>query len=170
MPIIETFEKLDYKMLLIDYQNKHAKKLKPINRRQSYKSIVPKTLYCPRCNAPHQYIYDNNGGKGQFLCKVCNFTFSKRQKYLKSISFKCPHCKKTLEKIKIRKKVNIYKCKNDYCSFYQYNLAKMTKDEKKLFKTKPFKFKVRYIYREHNHEFKPLSKKSPVIPLSLIHI
>ena len=164
MPIIETFEQLDYQKLLNDYYNKNAKELKPIKRRLNTKSTVPKTIYCPRCNAPHQYIYDNNGGKGQFLCKVCDFSFSKGQHYQKSISFKCPHCNKTLEKIKTRKNFNIYKCKNDYCSFYQYNLAKMTKDEKKLFKDKPFKFKVRYIYREQNHNFIPLSKKSPVIP------
>src|SRR6056297_481250 len=44
--------------------------------------------------------------------------------YYKIISFNPPHCNKTLEKIKIRKDFNIYKCKNNYCSFYQYNLAK----------------------------------------------
>jgi len=164
LPIFETFKKLDYKKLLQNYQDIHGKELKPINRHKNSVNKVPDTIKCPRCNAPHQYLYDNNGGKGQFLCKVCDFTFEANKVYLKSIKFKCPHCNRALEKIKTRKNFNIYKCKNDYCSFYQYNLAKMSKDEKKLFKTKPFKFKLRYIYREFKCDFTPLSKKSPVIP------
>src|SRR6056297_1438616 len=85
--------------------------------------------------------------------------------YYKIISFKfTPYCNKTLEKNKIRKDFNIYKCKNNYCYFYQYNFAKMIKDAKKLFKTKPFKFKFRYTYLEFKCDIIPLSKKSPVIP------
>jgi len=164
LPIFETFKKLDYKKLLQNYQDIHGKELKPINRHKNSVNKVPDTIKCPRCNAPHQYLYDNNGGKGQFLCKVCDFTFEANKVYLKSIKFKCPHCNRALQKIKNRKDFNIYKCKNDYCSFYQYNLVKMTKDEKKLFKTKPSKFKLHYIYREFKCDFTPLSKKSPVIP------
>ena len=164
LPIFETFKKLDYKKLIEQYYNKHGKELKPIKRHQNSNIKIPETLFCPRCHAPHYFLYDNNGGRGQYLCKVCNFTFEANKNYSKSVSFKCPHCNKALEKIKTRKNFNIYKCKNDYCSFYQYNLAKMTKDEKKLFKTKPFNFKVRYIYREFNYDFTPLSKQSPVVP------
>jgi len=32
-------------------------------------------MTCPLCDAPHQYIYDNNGGNGQYLCKVCGQIF-----------------------------------------------------------------------------------------------
>lgn len=164
LPIFETFKKLDYKMLLQNYQNIHGKKLKPINRHKNSKNIVPHTVKCPRCNAPHQYIYDNNGGKGQFLCKICDFIFKANKTYLKSLRFKCPHCNRYLEKIKVRNDYIIHKCKNDLCSFYLYNLANMTKDEKKLFKEKPSKFKVHYIYREFTTDYTPLSDKSLIIP------
>jgi transposase-like protein len=40
----------------------------------------------------------------------------------------------------------------------------MTKDEKKRFKQNPQAFKVRYIFREFNFDFEPLSKESPVKP------
>jgi len=48
----------------------------------------------------------------------------------------------------------------------------MTKEEKKSFKKHPQNFKVRYIYREFNFDFQPLSKESPELPkvdLSAIH-
>jgi len=140
------------------------KKLKSINRHKNSNNKVANTVKCPRCNAPHHYIYDNNGGRGQYLCKICKLIFEANKNCSKSISFKCPYCNKTLEKNKIRKDFNIYKCKNNYCYFYQYNFAKMIKDAKKLFKTKPFKFKFRYTYLEFKCDIIPLSKKSPVIP------
>jgi len=163
LPIIEVFEKLDHNQLLAEYKAKHGKKLKPIKRRNP-KHKVPHNISCPRCQAPHLYIYDNNGGKGQYLCKICTFSFVKGQNYQKTISFKCPHCRKTLEKIKVRKQFIIHKCKNDSCSFYQHSLAVMTKKERKLFAQKPSAFKLHYIYREFTFDFKPLSKQSTVIP------
>lgn len=96
VPIFETFKKLNYKKLLQNYQNINGKVLKPINRHKNSKNKVPNTIKCPHCNATHQYIYDNNSGKGQFLCKVCNLSFIKGQVYQKAISFKCPSCGKTL--------------------------------------------------------------------------
>jgi len=163
LPIIEVFEKLDYNQLLAEYKAKHGKELKPIKRRNP-KHKVLHNISCTRCQAPHVYIYDNNGGKGQYLCKICDFPFIKGQVYQNSISFKCPHCGKSLEKIKVRKQFIIHKCKNDFCSFYQYNLAVMTKKERKLFAQNPYAFKLHYIYREFTFDFKPLSKELTVIP------
>ncbi len=44
MPIIEILAKLDYQELLISYQAKHGKELKPIARRKNSKTKVPKNL------------------------------------------------------------------------------------------------------------------------------
>ena len=171
MPIIETIEKLDYQKLLLDYQIKHNKELKPIQRRKK-STAVPEYIKCPRCEAPHTYLYDNTGGRGQFLCKICNCHFNYKNYYSKSVIFKCPYCNKTLQKIKTRQNFYIWKCKNNNCSFYKSNLASMNKKDKKLFLKKPSKFKVRYIYREFTYDYKPLSKKTldlPEVDLSKIY-
>ena len=173
MPVIETLEKLDYKKLLMEYQVEHGKVLKPVARRKNSVVTVPTTLTCPKCSAPSDYLYANNGDKGQYQCKVCACLFSKKNRFLKESIIRCPHCLKTLERIKERKEFYVYKCKNNNCSFYQKNLNKMTKGEKQQFKTDPQAFKVRYIFREFNFDFKPLSKESPVNPkvdLSKIYV
>lgn len=171
LPVIEVLEKFDYKKLLAAYQNKHGKSLKAVQRRKN-STKVPNTVSCPRCGAPHIYLYDNNGGKGQFWCKVCDCHFNYKNRYSKAAILKCPHCNKTLEKIKERNHFYVFKCKNDDCSFYLHNLATMNKAERKLFQEKPYKFKVRYIYREFTYDYQPLSKTSPDLPkvdLSKIH-
>lgn len=38
---------------------------------------VPEHVHCPCCNAPHNYIYDNTGSRGQFWCKVCDTHFNR---------------------------------------------------------------------------------------------
>ncbi|MUV37525.1 hypothetical protein JNUCC1_01331 [Lentibacillus sp. JNUCC-1] len=173
MPVIEVPEKLDYKELLNDYQASHGKELKPVKRHKNSVVEVPATMTCPKCSAPAAYLYANNGGKGQYQCKVCACLFSKQNRYLKQAIIKCPHCLKTLEKIKERKDFYVFKCKNNNCSFYQQKLNQMTADEKKRFKQDPQAFKVRYIFREFTFDFKPLSKGSPVKPkvdLSRIYV
>ena len=47
--------------------------IKPIRRRGS--SQPPSDTVCPYCGASHLYIYNNNGSRGQFKCKVCDSTF-----------------------------------------------------------------------------------------------
>ncbi len=66
-PKIETIELLDYKKLLAEYLYKNGQELKAVKRRKNSKNKVPNTITCPYCGAPHIYLYDNNGGKGQFL-------------------------------------------------------------------------------------------------------
>ncbi|TXK89121.1 transposase, partial [Geobacillus sp. AYS3] len=119
LPIIDVPETLDYRKLLADYEAQHGRPLRPIQRRANAKHRVPDSLTCPRCQAPSSYLYANNGGKGQYQCKVCQCRFNHRNRFTKQAVFRCPHCKKTLEKIKERKEYNIYKCKNNACPFYQ---------------------------------------------------
>ncbi len=90
LPIIEVLEKLDYKKLLIDYQQKHGKPKNPIRRRKNTKFKVPESMTCPRCGAPHIYLYDNTGGRGQYLCKICKTNFNDKNRFLKLLFLNVP--------------------------------------------------------------------------------
>lgn len=84
MPIFEIPEKLDYKVLLHNYFESHKKELTPVKPRKN-KTVVPKEVRCPKCSAPHQYLYENNGGRGQYLCKVCHTVFNPKNYFQKSV-------------------------------------------------------------------------------------
>ena len=122
LPIIEVLVKFDYQKLIADYQKENGKALKPIRRHKNSKNKVPESVTCPRCGAPHVYLYDNTDGRGQYLCKVCNTNFNDKNRFSKTVIFKCPHYSRTLDRIKERKDSYIYKCRNDDCSFYLKNL------------------------------------------------
>lgn len=80
LPVIKKMEQLNYILLLEEYRAKHGKNLPPVKSRGG--TPVPPNCTCPRCGAPHTYIYDNNGGRGQLLCKICNLCFDKGKKIL----------------------------------------------------------------------------------------
>lgn len=164
MPVIEKRELLDYKKLLKDYLAKHGKVLKPVNRRS--KHLPPVGIVCPFCQAPYEYIFDNSGGRGQLGCKVCGSTFYPHNTYLDKVVFRCPHCNKTLSKVKDRKQFFIYKCVNDNCPFYLSNLRSMSAAEQADFKKHPFKYKVRFIFRAYDLDFKSL-KEDPLVPANI---
>jgi transposase-like protein len=175
-PIIDNPQILDYKELMQAYELEHGKPLKPVRRRKN-STQVSKKVFCPMCGAPHQFIYDNNGGNGSYKCKVCCKTFASG-KYSITTTFRCPHCNKALDKIKERKSYTIYKCRNDQCSFYQDNLNSMNKHDQELFEIEPEKFKVHYIYRAFDLSMKKLKSmgstpfqevKPPKVDLSRIH-
>jgi len=161
MPIFEKALKGDYRFIIKDYFAKTGKLIKPVKHRKESK--VPKDLTCVYCSAPSEYLYDNDGGRGQYLCKVCTATFHKNDKPLRDVILKCPHCRSVLQKVKKRKDFDLYKCVSDKCSFYLKNLSKMSKQQKEDFEANPYKYKVRYIYRKFNIDFTPLSKSSPVL-------
>src|SRR5690625_752917 len=100
MPENKTEEKLHYKKLRENYQDKHGKPLKPVIRRKNSVVKVPTYLTCPRCSAPSEFLYANNGDKGQFLCKLCDCLFSKKNRYLKEATLRCIHCLNNLERIR----------------------------------------------------------------------
>lgn len=130
-------------------------------------------MKCPRCGAPSDYLYANNGGKGQYQCKVCACLFNKKNQYAKEAILKCPHCSKTLEKIKERKDFLVFKCKNNDCPYYKKKLQGMSKKEKKQFEKDSPSFKVRYIFRQFQIDYQPLAKHSPKKPkvdLSRLHV
>lgn len=148
LPKIVRFEKVDYELLLAYYKHKYNKLIKPVQRRNG--KFVPENIVCPKCGAPNQYIYDNNGNRGQYQCKVCGENFNETNHATKPIIFICPYCGQTLSPKKDRKHFRIHKCVNSKCSYYLKNLAKLPKD---LTTDDKYKYKLHYIYREFTIDF-----------------
>lgn len=147
VPTIIQFETVDYLLLLAYYEHKYNKTLKPINRRLD--ADFPTDICCPRCGAPHSYIYANNGNKGQYKCKVCAQTFTK-DLAPKLIKLKCPYCGNALEVKKERKHFRIHRCINSKCSYYLQNVRNLPKN---LPPSEKHKYKLHYIYREFTVDF-----------------
>ena len=146
LPVIKTFEKKDYKQILKNHLQETGKPLKPIQSRGGVP--VPKDITCPCCSAPHEFLYDNTGGRGQISCKLCKTNFSKTKTNFKPITFTCPYCAHSLVQKKERKVYNVHKCVNDNCTFYQNSLKSLSPESLEEYKQYPNRFKLRYIYRE----------------------
>jgi transposase-like protein len=112
LPVIIKFEKLNFNSLLANYQQQHGKPIKPIIRKNGRE--IPDDIVCPRCNAPHHYIYDNNGGRGEYRCKVCRQTFTSGVIATTPLIFACPYCGKTLQPKRDRKHFTVHTCVNQY--------------------------------------------------------
>ena len=167
LPKFENIEKQDYKEILKNHFKSTGKEIKPVSRRKST-TCIDKSITCPRCNAPHEYLYDNNGGKGQYQCKLCKATFKSGDKFKKEVIIRCPHCSKPLDKIKTRKSFLVYKCRNNECPFYISNKNSLSPEDKIKFEKNPQAFKLRYIYRLFTCDIKPLSRNSKIkTPVSL---
>lgn len=148
LPKIIRFHKVDYQLLLAYYKHKYNKLVKPVKRRGG--KSIQESIVCPKCGAPHDYIYDNNGNKGQFQCKVCGQTFFESNYVTKPIILVCPYCGHTLQPKKDRKHFRVHKCVNPKCSYYLKNCAKLPKD---LSPNDKYKYKLHYIYREFTIDF-----------------
>jgi transposase-like protein len=155
-------QKWQYTDLLEEYRKEHGKELKPISRRGGI--IPPEEAVCPYCGAPSDYAYDNNGGHGQYQCKICASTFTIR-KPSKDDEPYCPFCYHKLLLYKKRKSFDVYRCYNRSCPYREKKLAAMTAKQKALFEKSPHEFKLRYAYRKFNFRFLPLSKQNEYVPL-----
>ena len=155
-------QKWQYAELLEEYRLAHGKVLKPVRRRGGI--VPPEEAVCPYCGAPHDYVYDNNGGRGEYWCKVCDSKFSIR-KPSKDDEPYCPFCHRKLDLIKKRKSFDVYRCPNADCLYRQKKLSAMSPSQKALFKKSPYLFKVRFIYRKFHFTFLPLSKQNEYVPL-----
>lgn len=149
LPIIQTFIKQDWQFLLEYYKWKYKKVVAPVQNRSG--DAISDNTFCPRCGAPHHYIYDNNGGKGQFKCKICSTTFASGKHLTKALKLKCPYCSHSLEPKKNRKFFIIHKCTNNKCSYYLHNLKNV--EPKTLENKEKYKHKLHYIYREFTVDF-----------------
>ena len=148
LPKIVRFEKVDFQFLLAYYKHKYNKVVKPVQRRNG-KSISNK-IVCPKCSAPHDYIYDNNGNRGQFQCKVCGQNFNESNFATKPVVFVCPYCGHTLSPKKDRKHFIVHKCVNLHCSYYLSNIKHLPNNIKT---SEKYKYKLHYIYREFTINF-----------------
>ena len=152
----------DYRDLLVTHFNDHGKELKPVRRRGG--KTVPDDAICPYCGAPPEYAYDNNGGRGEFWCKVCNSKFA-ISKPSKDDEPYCPFCLSKLLFYKQRNTFDVYRCYNKECSYRKKNLDAMDATQKALYKKSPHLFKLRYIYRKFRWDFTPLSKDNDHLPV-----
>ena len=148
LPVIIKHEKQDYKFLLAYYQWRYDKPVKPIKRRDSKE--LPVSVSCPRCNAPHHYIYDNTGGRGSYLCKVCGLIFAVGIEFGTSLTLACPYCSKTLQPKRQRKHFTVHTCVSRSCSYYLANLNKLPKG---LAVNERSAYKLHYVYREFHINF-----------------
>lgn len=148
LPVIIKFEKQDYRFLLAYYLWRYKMPVKPVARRNG--RTVPDDIVCPRCGAPHLFIYDNNGGKGEYRCKVCGQCFVSGVVASAPLILACPYCGKMLQPAKKRKHFTVHKCVNSSCSYYLSNLKALPRnlpdDERHL-------YKLHYIYREFRINF-----------------
>ena len=128
MPVIDSFERLNYVELLKEYLDEFGKPLKPIKRHKNSLPVSNK-IVCPKCGAPHFYIYRNNGKSKniQYMCKICEFTFGSRTDYLKNVVLRCPHCKRALEPIKSVRILMFPSAKTMNVPFYLSNLKNLLK-------------------------------------------
>ena len=150
LPLIKPFLKQDWQFLLEYYLWKYGKPVKPVQRRNG--KSIPEDVFCPLCGAPHHYLYDNNGGNGQYQCKICGQTFVTGDVVTSPLRFVCPYCGHSLVPKKDRKFFRIHKCVNPRCSFYLHNLSKVDKNllEEDYDKNK---YKLHYLYREFTVDF-----------------
>lgn len=134
---------------IFDYEdiNSQHKLIKPINR----KSSIPYKGNCIYCNAPNEYLYNNNNGN-QCLCKICKHTFNFKTKFYDEIAFYCPHCKNKLSPKHDRKNYIVYVCSNNKCSYYKDSLKKQKLGDISI-KTVSNRDKLRYTYRSFNFDF-----------------
>jgi putative transposase len=129
---------------------------------------VPQTEQCPFCNAPHQYLYYNDGKlRTQLRCKVCSSVFqadNRSQRALKAKYF-CPYCQHALFRWKTLLHVIIHKCCNDNCPHRLDAINRLNPAEKLLQRTKSSQFKLCYTYREYLFQAADLVHPGPFKPL-----
>lgn len=148
LPTVYTPATFDYQLYIAYIEHRYGYLIKPVKRRSE--TDIPKDLVCPRCGAPHDYLYKNNGSKGQFMCKVCEELFNSDNIYKHTIELRCPYCGTILVPKKERKCFRIRKCVNRKCSYYLANKRKLPPDLKPEVK---HEYKLHYIYREFTMDF-----------------
>lgn len=150
---------LNYQELLVAYQAKHGKPLKPVNHRQAF--AFPRQT-CPGCGAPSQYLYANGGGdkSSLLLCKICQTSFNPEKRYRKEVVLRCPDCQNKLELAKQRANFKVWRCNNRHCPHRKRELAKLNSSQYQEYLKRPSQFKLRYIYREYAFKIRQIAPQS----------
>ncbi len=155
----------DYKTIIEKKESTENKTIKPVTPR-SKELEVPNYICCPECNAPHKYLYFNNGAKrSQLKCKICGVTFNpERDLKRKTAVFQCPYCNSPLYFWKQSAEKTVHKCGNNNCPKYLKELKKLNKKERKLLNTNSSQFKLRYQYRDYHFALDDLQHSAPNQP------
>jgi transposase-like protein len=136
---------------------------------------VPQQVVCLCCQAPHDYLYFNDGKKrSQIRCKVCGLLFQVTHRFRNNRKSKlfCPHCGLALFRWKSQQEVTIHKCSNDNCPHRLQAMAKLNPAERALMKERSSQFKLNYQYREYHFKIEELdhsTPEKPVVDLTRIH-
>jgi len=96
LPVVKEFAMLDYRELISRCKELWGETIKPVKSRSG--TFVPNGITCLCCRAPHKYFYDNSGGRGQILCKICSYRFSRDKQFVSPVSLFCPYCGRSLSK------------------------------------------------------------------------
>ena len=86
----------------------HLSVIKP-SIQQNWQFLLEYYLWKSLCGAPHHYLYDNNGGNGQYQCKVCGQTIVAGDLVSTPVRFVCPYCGHPLV-TKLKKTVSFFAC------------------------------------------------------------
>lgn len=145
------------------------KSISPVKRRKDISFMGS----CPFCDAPNEYIYDNNGGKGQFRCKSCNHTFSTNHFSPGGVGIYCPHCNHKLSLKHDRSSYKVYMCENKKCSHFLKNKERVKNGDAASLKTSSGQLLLHYHYRDFKFSLASLQrveeKRGDSSRLSRIH-
>lgn len=166
----------NWRQLKADYELKTGKILRPVQRRGGDFSLPPHCT-CEHCGAPFEYLYLNDGRKGnQIRCKVCGrLSTSNRVRRESKAEYFCPHCGCPLGIWKQSPHETIYKCFRYDCPHYLANEQKLTAEEHRCRHEQKFdpNYKLHYQYREYHLDSAELKclrpGESPKVDLSRIH-
>lgn len=165
---------IDYKIFLSNYKDTHGKEFKPVKNR-SPELAVPVSCHCPKCSAPSNYLYYNDGKKrSQILCKVCNNLFQSTPAINKSPKegLFCPHCFKALYKWKETAEMIIYKCGNNHCKHRLDAISKLSAAELKEQQKGSSQYKVCYQHRVAKYDIAQMdipAHEKPTVDLTKIY-
>lgn len=145
----------DYTQILKDAINKGC----PIEPIKHHKPIS-KTIFCPRCDAPYNYIFNNAPKKVKhrqkkvqsYMCKICSYQWYPSE-HKEHAVFRCPFCRDRLKLTKTRQEYDIFICRNPLCPYFM-------------------KERIHYIYRDYFfnvHELVLASPSPAPINLTKIH-
>lgn len=159
-------QKLDWKQLKHDYFLKHQKELKPVKRKAGSISFS-EHCHCEHCGAPGEYLYLNDGRKGnQVRCKVCSkLSPTERVRHASKAKYYCPYCGYSLFLWKENEVESIYKCQNLKCSHYIERQQNLTRQEAKERRENIFNpnYKLHYQYREYHFSSQDLECARPLM-------
>jgi len=147
----------------------NGKTIKPVKRKSEIHFHGP----CPCCNAPNEFLYDNNGKNTQFLCKACKHTFGLKHTPCNTAGFYCPHCRSKLQVQHERSQYDVFICPKISCSFYKRNKKDFDANMADHLRTSSHQYNLHYHYRHFHFDLASLDKQSDMIDtkvkLSKIH-